>query len=280
MDSLYAESVWYDIEGAITLASSAARLNAKNVADSISYKVEHEYPDINVLREEFDSGNYTSPKFTQIIIDSIKDKYLFDIPSRNNDIFVMYRNGIVVDMNVNKFNRVQRGITEESNSQFNPELAFNSLEAIISRDTHYNLFFYEPQSPEHVTDHNLITNPSLEHLKEVYQKEGIEGLQSYNILVPVYITDDGDLFGTPDIGPDGSVNLNHKMIVVQRFSIYDIVKSTFNSQLYLKHRLQEHIVQHIGSTKNFYSVAFMAMILLDIVLIGTLFIYSTTPPKE
>jgi hypothetical protein len=52
MTDIYTASVWYDIEGAISLSSTAAKLNAKNVADNISHQIELDYPDINELKEE------------------------------------------------------------------------------------------------------------------------------------------------------------------------------------------------------------------------------------
>jgi hypothetical protein len=150
----------------------------------------------------------------------------------------------------------------------------------MSRNSRHNVLFYEPNGPDMVDDHTVITFPSLEQLKNIFFKEGIDGLKGYNVLVPVYITDDGDLFGTPDIGPDGKVNHTHKIIVVQRFSIYEVVKNTFNSQLFIKAKLQEHVGQHINDSKNFYTLAFVAMILLDIIIILVFFVYSTAPNNK
>lgn len=41
----------------------------------------------------------------------------------------------------------------------------------------------------------MITEMTYEQLKSVYVKEGITGLRNYQFLVPIYITDTGDIFG-------------------------------------------------------------------------------------
>jgi hypothetical protein len=112
--------------------------------------------------------------------------------------------GVIADMNVLKFNQVQRSFTDEMNTHYNPELGFASLENIILKKSD-SLVFYEPNYPIS-NGHQIVKYPSMDQLRQVFYKEGLDGLKNYTFLVPVYITDDGDLFGNPDISSDGKVN--------------------------------------------------------------------------
>lgn len=271
---------WKDVENIINISTITARASAVDVSNHIVRAIDLEYPDINELREEFDSGNYTSPKFIKIILNSIEGEYLFGIHSHNNDIFVMNKSGIIADMNVEKFDKVQRGIKDEINTHFNPTLAFNSLEAIILKKNPDALVFYEPNYPTY-ENHTIIMYPSMDQVREVYYREGLEGLKNYTFLVPAYITDNGDLFGNTDIGSDGLVNMTHKIIVVQRFNVYDIIKNSFETQVEAKEKLYNDMVAQINETKHFYTFAFVAMLLLDIILILVFLIHTTgTLPEE
>ena len=276
--SVYQLSKWQDIEGVIELSTAAARNNARDVANDIVRNIQTEYPDINTLREEFDAGIYNSAKFTKLIIESIRDRYLYDIKSNNNDIFVINRMGVIADMNVLKFNQVQRSFTDEMNTHYNPELGFASLENIILKKSD-SLVFYEPNYPIS-NEHQIVKYPSMDQLRQVFYKEGLDGLKNYTFLVPVYITDDGDLFGNPDISNDGKVNMTHKIIVVQRFNVYDIIKHSFASQIDTKEQMHDNTVAQIQESKNFYTFAFVAMLLLDMIIMLFFLVYTTGGMSE
>ena len=59
-----------------------------------------------------------------------------------------------------------------------------------------------------------------------------KGLKNYQIWIPVYITDTGDIFGQSDV-VKGVKQPTHKIIVVQEFNLYDQLKKAsprlFNS---------------------------------------------------
>ena len=66
----------------------------------------------------------------------------------------------------------------------------------------------------------MIDEMNYDNLKEVYVNEGLKGLKNYQFLVPIYITDTGDIFGNSDI--IGGVPQNtHKFIIIQTYNIYD-----------------------------------------------------------
>ena len=69
-------------------------------------------------------------------------------------------------------------------------------------------------------DHIKITEVSYDQMKDVYIKEGMEGLKNYQFMAPAYITKNGDIFGNKDI--EAGINQDtHKFIVIQFYNLYD-----------------------------------------------------------
>ena len=238
VDSTHTEVQWNVIEGFIYFAKFQAKTNSDIVAKQIVADIDREYPDLSELSRDFDRGMYYSPKFLNIISKDINGKHLYDLTGTRNDIFVLSRNGIILDNNIEYHNATHRNIHDEATKHYNQILAYNAINQLINNSNN-DVIFYEPNKPIN-GKHIILESPSMNNLKRVFEEEGIEGLAGYIILVPSYITEDGDIFGTPDISSDGFVNENYKIIVVQRFSIYDIIK---------RHKLVTH------SEKDIYTVA-------------------------
>lgn len=272
LDKEFKENAWLDIESVIRLGKKAARKHATEVASGIIEDIYATYPDPSVLKDELDRVGYGSPEFIKIIHKNISGKYLFDIKNRNNDIFVISRQGIVLDMDVDKLEKGTRNFTDEATLHFNPTLMYRALDNLILHKDN-TLIFYEPEDPL-VKDHIIVTSPSKDALKEVYMTEGLEGLKGYNILVPAYITDDGDVFGVPDVAPDGTKNKNHKIIVVQSFSIYDVMQSLGGYTQY-KEKSFMYARKGMADSMNCSSAAYLGAMILDAVAILFLLFYAT-----
>jgi hypothetical protein len=141
------------------------------------------------------------------------------------------------------------------------------------------MIFYEPTPPYKTEDHIMLMVPSKEGLKEVFYKEGIEGLAGYVFTVPAYITEDGDIFGTPDIGPDGNVNPNYKIIVVQRFSIYDIIsrqKLAFHTERDVFNAAKDGYTEMLKSS----TISYICITMLDLISLCFLIILITRTDKK
>lgn len=80
------------------------------------------------------------------------------------------------------------------------------------------------------TNSNKIKEMDIENLIELYRNDGMNAMKDYELLVPTYITANGDIFGTKDEDSLGHKVNNYKMIVVQRVNIYDILKQ-YSSEL-------------------------------------------------
>jgi hypothetical protein len=273
VETMHKEVEWSMIEGTLDFATHQAKTNADNVAKRVVEAIEKQYPDKSVLSDEFERGMYYSPKFLSIISKEISGHNMYGFDSNRNDIFVLSRNGIIMDNNVEFHKATHRSIGEELNSHYNHQLGYNAIDALLNK-IKTDVIFYEPISPYRPSGHKKVGTPNKSTLRAVFEEEGIEGLAGYVMLVPSYITEDGDIFGTPDISPDGIVNSNFKIVVVQRFSVYDIIR---------KQDLTTHTEHDVYAVaKNGYTdmlksstVSYICITILDMIALCFLIIIVT-----
>jgi hypothetical protein len=203
---------------------------------------------------------------------------MYGISNNRDDIFILSRNGIIMDNNVESHMSTHRSIGQEIETHYNQGIGYNCME-ILLRNLKRDMIFYEPIPPYKTEDHTKLTVPSKEGLKEVFYKEGIEGLAGYVFTVPAYITEDGDIFGTPDIGPDGNVNPNYKIIVVQRFSIYDIIsrqKLAFHTERDVFNAAKDGYTEMLKSS----TISYICITMLDLISLCFLIILITRTDKK
>ena len=155
---------------------------------------------------------------------------------------------------------------------------YNALDSLFANNTN-NLIFYEPRNPTDVEGHMLIDTPSKHALRDVFMKEGLDGLYGYTFLVPAYVTEDGDVFGTPDISADGTKNFNHKFIVVQRYNIYDIMQNN-DHRLIIGERAYKESRNGLIEILQFSAISYTAIALLDIIALLLLILYATGNIKK
>ena len=264
---------WVGLESTLDMTTITARNIAIESAAGIVNDIRVKYPDLTVLRNELDSGIYSS-KLNQIILDNIRGKYLYNIRNSNNDIVVISRNGIMMDLNLTKFDTTYRSFDDEAKHHFNDKLTYAAIDNImLHRDS--AMIYYEPGKPDDTENHVLIQEPTKEALKDVFMKEGYEGLKGYVVLVPAYITDDGDVFGTPDISSDGLATNNHKIIVVQRFSLYDIVMAHHKPIDFTDLTFSMIDYERTEQIK-FKTLSYVGISLLNVVVLLLMIYYTTT----
>lgn len=112
---------------------------------------------------------------------------------------------------------------------FNPSLSKIAMEAITNMNTNkFDFIFWEAIENKN-PDHKKINTMNINEVLKVFKEEGIDGLKSYEILVPVYITKSGDIFGTKDVNTMGHKIENYKIIVIQRINMYDALQPYLSS---------------------------------------------------
>ena len=265
---------WSLIYGTIREASLAAQSNTYYISTRIVNDIYKEYPNLEELKRDLDNDMYLETRLPQIIIKNISNKYLFNIRNNNNDIFVITNNGVAVDMNLDGTDTVYRSFDDEANRHFNYKLAYQAFQRLTEHKD-YSIIYYEIDKPENMENHEIIVSPSYDALFDVYSKEGINGLKGYDVLVPTYITDDGDIFGTPDINEHGKRIKNHKLIVVQRFNIYDVLMHIHEKDLKLNEENMNSMKDKLINAMQVRTIIYTFIMLIDLIGLMLLVFYMS-----
>ena len=165
----------------------------------------------------------------EILNSSIKNHALNNIKNHMNSIVVMTTDGFIEDFNYYRVSEesdtnIRSWQTAIENS-YNPELEQDAFDKLLKRSSgiialeSYNLLKHD--------NHIKINELTYDSLLNVFLEEGIDGMKNYQIFVPYYITDFGDIFGKPDI-VHGTKFDNNKLIVVQEFNLYDQIMNRHN----------------------------------------------------
>lgn len=278
-DQTYTDIKWKVIDASLRNADFLADVTAKNVSESIVADIERQYPNKEVLRNELEQTKELSPKFAEILVSNIENRYLFNIDTYDNSLFVMERDRVISDMNPNTADLGKDIDGAIVHKEYNPVLYRRAMDAIVRQHDSSKLIFYEP-SPNSNPDHLIISEMKLGALHEVYIKEGMEGLSSYVFLAPYYITNKGDIFGTPDYNHKGFTN-NHKLIVIQRFNITDIMQSVHPGLLDSIDKERDAIDRDIQNQMSFKAVTYLATLGVNILaLFCVIFFLSATHRKN
>ena len=220
------QAVWAYIES----LSDVAERQATTVANRIEAEIKQEFPNLDELEEGLNNGDeeYVN-KVSEIIRDNIDGVHLGNVPNNRNAMIVLERYDMVVeDLLVDPESREEgkelkdpssKSLLKYRDTTYNVELFDNAIRRI--RNHTDQVIAIEPYNYiDEGTEHELISDMNFGNLERVYINEGFEGLRNYQFLVPVYITDTGDIFGQKDI-VNGVRQDNHKFIVIQTFNLLD-----------------------------------------------------------
>jgi hypothetical protein len=224
---------WVFIESVIMENYDKADLKGQQIKEDIENKVIKEYPtlrDRERLLVELGTPNKDANIY-KILNESIKGKYLNGIKNDSNDPFVASMDGVLADRSYTTAKLSGNSLRTwdiELDHQANTNLGKLAVESILSQSNVY--IFWEPTSSRE-DNHILINRMSVTSLKDVFDKEGINGLKTYEFLKPIYIQEDTDIFGTPDVDNLGHKQQNYKLIVIQSFSITDVLDKVHKDRI-------------------------------------------------
>lgn len=219
---------------------------------------------------------------TNSILNKILDDVLIDLyinkDSSSNKPFVASMNNIIWNrsMYIPHDNLLWENFTQ---LHYNAPLAEEAIKAIKDLNAQKNDFIFWEYVPSSISDHKMITNMDIEKLLKVYHEEGLDALKSYELLVPVYITKNGDVFGTNDINSLGEKIDNYKIIVIQRINVYDAL-SYYKSDLTLFHSEINKITSELVTinTGRISSLVQSVMFIL-FVIIGSAYVQNKINSK-
>ena len=102
---------------------------------------------------------------------------------------------------------------------YNKELGLSALEKLYSQ--YKGVIIWQARKPiGDVDKYKKYTDMTLKDFTDVMINEDIESLASYDILIPKYITDNGNIFGEFDVAGQDRKS-NNKLIIVQKLNMVD-----------------------------------------------------------
>lgn len=169
---------------------------------------------------EEDINNPTPNSILNKILDDVLMDLYINHDSLSNKPFVASMNNIIWNRSIHipEDNLLWENFVK---LHYNAPLAKEAIKAIKDLNVQKNDFIFWEYISNPTPNHTMVTTMKLDELLYVYKTEGFESLKSYEILVPVYITKNGDVFGTNDINSLGQKIDNYKIIVIQRINVYD-----------------------------------------------------------
>lgn len=258
---------WQLIEAVIQSNYNHAEVFADDIKLRIEANIINAYFfDRDMLNYDLENPNPNARAFT-IFAKEVKGKYLNNIHNNNNDPFIASRNGILSDFSLNcSSNNVIRSWDNELDMHVNKILGAKAIDA-IRYQTNEPIFweFRTSTNPNHI----MINDMTIKELKRVYMTEGLDGLETYEFLKPVYIQQYADIFGVSDVSNTGMKQQNAKLIVVSGFNIHDILQTYHKQQLnvfetykILINKDHDEAVHH----NNFVNVLVCVIILFFIIM--------------
>ena len=102
---------------------------------------------------------------------------------------------------------------------YNKELGLSALEKLYSQ--YKGVIIWQARKPiGDVDKYKKYTDMTLKDFTDVMINEDIESLASYDILIPKYITDNGNIFGEFDVAGQDRKS-NNKLIIIQKLNMVD-----------------------------------------------------------
>lgn len=226
--AVYKEARWNAFYSNTKAAINLAESGLKYQSDNISYEINNNLDREKLLKTIRTNEFY--PEFDKMLRNNLENNIFTDNdqmdPNRNN-IFVLanghmianygYANiySIKVDEDGEKKFYIRNNLSDIIKDKFyNPELSSEALEKVLMQSDDIIVW----QSREGNSEDPKYTHIGLEQLKEIFFKHGVDGFSSYEILIPSYITERGDIFGEYVTGNEPSED---KLIIVQKLNLRD-----------------------------------------------------------
>ena len=225
--------------------------------------------DLDKLEKKLNSADNIPNELEKIFRKNIYGVYILGIENDRNDIFICNKNGILSDYDIStSTDKENRTWGYEIKNQYNKKLAKNTSDKLLTMEN-YDLVF-ERKNQSKNKNHKLYSEVTNDTIREIISREGFEGLKPYTFLVPIYITNDGDIFGKYDVVCTHKQN-NNKIIIVQEYSLYDYIVATdivdqINEQARHDHVSLEH--RQIMSHLYIFAISMILSVICIIVIIS------------
>ena len=225
--------IWNYLTFAVSMADEQCKLISKNIEKDIRDNINLE--DLEKSLNNIDPTSISDDKNIIALHDIFKSNmegvHFGNVKNNRNSMLALEGyDYIIEDMFVSPRSRsddVNLDITKARYLSMYQETTYNKelFDSAVKKIHHHTdgLIAIEPYNYLG-DDHIKIKEMSYLNLKKVYDKEGLDGLRNYQFLVPIYITDTGDIFGNYDRSR-GIPQITHKFTVIILFNLYDQINN-------------------------------------------------------
>lgn len=232
--------IWTSLENLQLQADKEITKISKNIEEDILSLSNEEL----VLLQSDMTNDTFNKTLHEILISNIKGVGFNDINNHMNGIVVMTNDGYIEDFNYYRASPSSNSNVREwqvdLDHSYNKELELDAIDKLLNR--HSGIIALESYDLTKNENHIIIDEMTYDSLLNVYLDEGLNGLKNYQIFVPYYITDFGDIFGNPDILHGSKVD-NNKLIVAQEFNVYDQIMNS-QEDLFNTEQIQNVITRY------------------------------------
>lgn len=257
-----------------TQIEPAAKNNILSAADEIETEIKN--MDMDGLKTQLDKGIY-SDDIMNVFKNNLDKLCLNGIDNGRNNTIVISNDYVILNYSYYAYpNNAEdpHSFTSILLSGFNKELSKNAIDHIYKQDESIVCIEMTGNSNK---KHINIVDSTKDNFRKVYMSEGIDGFKNYQFLVPIYITDTGDVFGQDDIVHGERIDTNHKFIIIQEFNLYDQIE---NYPEYFDSSYLDSLNMHFDyMMRNFYIlgilfIAFVLIVIFTFISIYNNFIYG------
>lgn len=259
------------------------QIESRNEVTKVSNDIEDDLldlPENSFLKIQNDMSNGTfNETLHNIFVKNTENHNLNNINNHRNGIIIMYNDGYLEDFNYRRAkgeNTGSRNWDDTISSSYNSDLEKNAIDKLLNRTS--GIIALESYDLAGNKNHIKIKELNYNTLLNVYLNEGIEGLRNYQILVPYYITDIGDIFGVPDISQGIKVK-NNKIIVVQEFNLYDQVMLN-KSELFTNTAVDNIEEKYVNVFRWYYLIGFLMIMSVCLIIFIACFAYNSAVDHE
>lgn len=237
----YQDSNWDTFNSNIRLASKFSITDLEKKSAQIQKEIKQ--LDMEVLKESLTNDKYYKG-FDDILRNNLQSNVFqseFKMNSNHNGIFVICDGRLIADYShlvssdydsIAMENGDSNSKTRDShidsiitNNAVNPALCIEAIDT-IEKQTYTHPIVWQYNKFPNCSNTPLLSSVSFDDIENIFKTQGIKGLRSYEILIPTYITEYGNIFGdyTSHLSTDDTTN---KIIIVQRLNLVDFFDSYY-----------------------------------------------------
>lgn len=251
-----------------------AKSNIAGPADTIESQIQS--MDLTDLKPQLDTGVYPECLLS-VFKNNLKKVQLNGIDNGRNSAIAISNDFVLVNYGYHMYptDASSGKFSDIVSKGYNTSLGTTALDKLYKQDES-NICVEMTSSL--VKNHHMISDTTKEDFKTVYMNEGIEGLRNYQFLVPIYITETGDVFGQDDIVDGNRIDYNHKFVIIQEFNLYDQLLKGYpecfdDSNLSAIEQYNQSVIQSLYSLGLIF-VTFVVLIMFYCISIYNNFIYG------